>query len=239
MRKLLLVCSLLLVACRPTANTPVESPATPQQQGTQVAPAERAATQNHQDHDVHAVLQGTPVVVTVPGGWEALTLESGIVFVDGGSAASIESAEHLAGMSVHLFLRDTTTINADVDNAAHHFLNTVVANPAHVGDALVMPPRPFTWDGYDAAYYTLNNHRGVVTLLVTVHMPPRTLAVVNASAPVTHQTEIRAELPQMLQAAHIGTHTVHGTSLDSALPNPLPFPQVERDDVTVSTRRAD
>ncbi|MEL6272904.1 MAG: hypothetical protein AAFV33_06090 [Chloroflexota bacterium] len=220
--QLVLICLAILTACQPAPTVPAEPVTTDTQPEALPAavPTIASATLNHQN-----------ITVQVPPGWDALATERAILYTE--SHHSFETVGHLDGISVSVFSPSSTDLAAYESTvfAAHnpaHMLLTLVVNGRHYPDnAQVTSPQTFQWQGFDAAYYTLSNEAGIVTVLVAVSLPEETLLVFNISAPNTERQRLRQQLPDILGQITVGEYTLYGDQLTD-LPALLRYPADDR-----------
>jgi hypothetical protein len=175
---------------------------------------------------------GVELRLKVPSGWQARSMDNGILVAQEFTPMYVGDIHHLRGLQFHLFIHPMTEFNLPVDttNAAESILNQIVRIPDYVGGAAVSTPRGFHWDQYEAAYYLLNAGDGTLTMLLALVLqnPPR-LIVCNINAPTEKAAHIRTALPLIFR-----DFSVNGTQLDVSalyrLPFPLEFPHFEAAD---------
>jgi hypothetical protein len=163
-----------------------------------------------------------------PEDWEIHNTEHGVILAEYiGSAAD----GYLTGLQVHVFVPNMDDMDANVPdcmNAGLNFLDPVVIDTEYVDDSAVSEPAGFMWDGYDAAYYLVDNRDGFVSMVIAVAVPDsRQFVACSVTAPHAQHDRIREYLPQLLDGL-----TINGVTLDSdaleALPNPLEYPQYHK-----------
>jgi hypothetical protein len=112
-------------------------------------------------------------------------------------------------------------------NVAWAVLNQVLTHPYDYNideSATVSDPVGFQWDGYDAAYYLLNDGEGSLKMVLGLAMPDNQFIGCNISAPAHLATRIRRSLPTVLSSLTVNGHRLDSSSLEE-LPDPLDFPE--------------
>jgi len=163
--------------------------------------------------------------IEIPPGWQAKQTNGGLLMAE--RFGTMEDGAAILGLQINLFVHalDNYQLPVSTDtNVAWAVLEQIITKKEYIGDAVVSEPTGFDWDGYDAAYYLLNDSNGNLSVLLAVAIPtPKRLVVSNFSAPAVQAPEIRDMLPEILS-----TLKINGVSLDTAalraLPDPLPFP---------------
>ncbi|MCU0513792.1 MAG: hypothetical protein MUE40_14635 [Anaerolineae bacterium] len=179
MRFLLLLWLLLLTGCAPAAEAAL----------TPVATA----------GPVSLTLADAPLAITLdkPAGWYVYPAAEHLVLTEYETMLARDG--RLRGIVLHVWAQATADglTTAQVLQAAlaeqrqQHALGSTV-------------PAAFRWNGYDAAYYTLNSGDGNITLVLALTVPEAGhLVALNLSAPADQAQRLYAYLPQMMAALHI------------------------------------
>ncbi len=211
-----LLCAVVLVSC---GTQPLELTLS-----TEQADNDTAVQIVHRDDTsvVQAQVGDANVTIHAPLGWEALTTDFGVILSE--YATSVADGGNIDGMLVYVFLPDLDDFDlSGRGNVAQAMLQQVVRRPAYVGTAAVNQPQAFEWDGYDAAYYTLNSGDGTVTMLIATVLDPASVVAYNISVPMNQANRLRAMLPEVLAYVAVDEHELTGAALDN-LPNNISFP---------------
>ncbi len=176
-----------------------------------------------------ATVGGYTVGMSYPSSWEAHDTSGKAVFTE--RTYTLDDTMTPDGLSVSVFLPTESDLNhaADAPDPCMALMEYVTSSPGHVGQSAVIEPHAFQWNDHNAAYYTLDDHQGMVALVIAVCIGNGDIMVFNISGPEDHGQRLRDELPKIMETIQIdGTH-FNGTELDS-LPNPLPFPAIPNDE---------
>jgi hypothetical protein len=171
------------------------------------------------------------LIVPRPSGWDYNLTDFGIVLNENISSVIVDG--ELRGILAHVFVPPLDGVNApEFDtvsdaNKARAILRTIIEDPTYVGSANVSLPVGFSWGGYDAAYYLVDNGDGSVSIVIGVVLPemPR-LVTCSISAPTDQGARIRDNLARLLDGLTVNGVVFDGDDLDE-LPNPLNFPEGE------------
>jgi hypothetical protein len=218
---LLLACLAGLTSCQSAGLTNQ-----PGQQENQSANQPQQVTPSGERQTIRTVMNGQPLMVTVPANWQAHTLPDRLIVTE--SQQSFKDVGRLQGISINIFIPSSSDLpqpGSDASNTALGVLSRVASNSEYIGNAVVSQPHPFMWGDYAAAYYTLNSETDVATLLLSVSFQD-VLLVMNVSTPVSEAARIRDLLPDVLHTIEVGRHRLRGLHLDD-LPNPLAYPADE------------
>lgn len=190
---------------------------------------------------VNINVDGVDLYLNKPDGWESYTTDYGIVLAE--NIASVAEAGQLDGLLMHVQvppLEDLTVDAADASNLAWQILSEIIENPDYVGSAAVSAPFAFDWNGFDAAYYLLDNGDGNLSLVLGV-AEPRTgrLITCHISAPADQADRIRQSLPVLLNNLTLNETPLPGEQLNT-LPDPFEFPRHDADNShNLLTRRGE
>jgi hypothetical protein len=218
------------VACQtaPSIATVTGEP-TPTPDGT-ITPTHLAATSTQASSWVRTDLDGVTVGIRVPAGWQVIdtTSHEGIVLAE--QMGTMQMGGQQVGVQVVIFVHETDDLPLSTPtraNVAWAVLNQVLTHryEYNIGEsAAVSQPIGFDWDGYDAAYYLLNDGEGSLKMVLGLAMPDNQLLGCNISAPSHLATRIRRSLPTVLSSLTVNGHRLDSSSLDE-LPDPLDFPE--------------
>jgi hypothetical protein len=156
------------------------------------------------------------------------TSQEGIVLAE--RVGTMQMGGQQVGVQVVIFVHSTEDFPLSTPtgaNVAWTVLNQVLTHPYeyNIGEsAAVSQPVGFDWDGYDAAYYLLNDGEGSLKMVLGLAMPDNQLLGCNISAPAHLATRIRRSLPTVLSSLTVNGHRLDSSSLDE-LPDPLDFPE--------------
>jgi hypothetical protein len=215
---IVLVC-MSAVACQMTPGDPAtESETLPPETDTPVnetdSPETTWATFTH---------EGISLSLQIPRGWEAETNEEGIILAE--HMGTMETGGVLDSVQVHCFIHPVIdSATPEVSNRALQILSKILTDPTYINpDDRVNEPVGFTWDGYDAAYYLLNNGDDSLKMLLALAVSDQRLVACSISAPWRLAARIRRLVPTVLGSLTINGHQLEASSLDE-LPDPLEFP---------------
>lgn len=209
MKKLVVALILILCACNPpTADSPPTSTPTAQPEDW---------VEFHFD-DVTMRMHQLP-------GWDIyVKTDNRLTMAEGDDPFRDEGG--LKGMLLNLWVPTATQSTVKYDLSVHSIsqvLNLVLRATSQ-DSVSVHSPIPFDWDGHDAAYYTLTNDKGNITLVLALKVAEHHFVAVNISAPHGHGQRIRELLPTMFNQLFINDVELSNAALDH-LPNPLVFPK--------------
>jgi hypothetical protein len=214
-----LVC-LSAVACQTTTDDPTTEGATPSPQ-TEAPPNGTAAPENAWTELF--TRDGITLTIRIPRGWVAETNDEGVILAE--HMGTMETGGVLDGVQVHCFIHPVSdSATPEGRNRAVQILSKIVTDPTYINpDDMVNEPVGFTWDGYDAAYYLLNNGDDSLKMLLALAVSDQRLVACSISAPWRLSARIRGSVPTVLSTLTINGHQLDGSSLHD-LPDPLEFP---------------
>jgi hypothetical protein len=193
------------------------------------------------DPFVNINVNGIDLHLKKPDGWESYTTDYGIVLAE--NIASVAEAGQLEGLLMHVQvppLEDLTMEAIDPSNLAWEILSEIIENPDYIGSAAVSAPFAFEWNGFDAAYYLVDNGDGNLSLVLGIAEPSSGLLITcHISAPAEQAHRIRDSLPVLLDNLTLNETALPGDFLNE-LPNPFEFPHHDADSGhNLLTRRGD
>lgn len=215
---LIAICAGLMAAsCQPiTQSTPTALPT-----------ATAGAAYTPQPRKIETDINGVEITVNVPPDWQAQSTSDGILMAE--RPGSMQSNSRLMGMQMHIFTHETNDFGISMnegENDAWAILKFIVKKQEYIGNAIASEPQGFTWNGYDAAYYLLNDGYNNVTLLMAVVTDtPKRLVAFNISCPLQRADLLRDVLPELLDGLTINNEVMDVVAMHD-LPDPLPFPTV-------------
>lgn len=174
---------------------------------------------------IQTMMNGHVVEVVTVSGWEALVAQNSVILAERGQSMTERLSD--GSMSVRVFMPNVDGLPLPpTDNRAVGFLQYIVQQPNIIGNASITAPTGFVWDGYDAAYYTLDSGGELVTMLLAVHVHTDEWLVFNINIPRDRRNQLHAMLPDVLHHIQINDNALAGSGLLS-LPNPLTFPDTQ------------
>lgn len=185
-------------------------------------------------------MEGVNLRLNAPTGWQADVMD-GLLLIE--HTTSMDDGSPNAGMLVYIFVPPLSefAVLTGSGNFAYAVLNHVVRMPQRVGhDVSVTDPVSFRWGNHDAAYYLLSG-LDVRTMVLAVAVPNNnglrpSLVVCNISVPNDREGMLRTVLPYILDGLTIDETTLEGDALQ-ALPDPLPFPVLQRETAGADSAR--
>jgi hypothetical protein len=180
------------------------------------------------ESSVHFRTREIDLTITKPPKWETFSTEFGVVIAE--KFGSVANGGILEGLMSYTFVTPLTDFV--LPTSTHHNLtqtifDQIIADPNYVYGAAISPTYGFDWNGYDAAYYLLNDGEGTVTMVLGVALTGKSvLLTTSISAPVDYSYRIRESLPQLLDGLQINGTAFRGNILDQ-FPDPLQFPVFE------------
>ncbi len=208
MRKFVVLLVLFIGACTPATPEPTFTP----------EPTASAQMVEFSFDDVTIELQQLP-------GWDVyVKTENRLIMAEGDDPFG--SVGGLKGLLINIWVPTLSNINVDYDLNEHsiaEILNLVLRTSDVEDSAAVYDPIPFEWAGRDAAYYTLTNTNGNLSLIMALKVADEHFIAVNISAPDGHGDRIREILPMVFDPFHINGAALGNSALID-LPSPLVFP---------------
>jgi len=209
MRQFALLILLILGAC---------VPATPEPTQPLPEPTDTVAPVEFTFDDVTIELQQLP-------GWDVYVKTANRLIMAEGDDP-FRTSGGLKGMLVNIWVPSLSNINVEYDLEEHSIaqvLNLVLRTSDVDESAIVGDPIPFEWAGHDAAYYTLTNKNGNLSLIMALQVADNHFIAVNLSAPHGHGSRIRDTLPDIFNPFHINGKNLANDAL-LELPSPMEFP---------------
>lgn len=199
----------ILAACVPSAPEPTLTP----------EPTITPASVEFSFDDVAIELQQLP-------GWDVyVKTENRLIMAEGDDP--FRTSGGLNGLLVNIWVPTLSNINVEYDLEQHSIaevLNLVLrTSDIEAAEAVHDDPIPFEWGGHQAAYYTLTNSNGNLSLILALKVADDHFIAVNISAPTGHDSRIRETLPLLFDPLHINGNRVENEAL-LELPSPLVFP---------------
>lgn len=208
MKKIVIALILILSACTHATPTPTITP----------EPAPEIQTVEFVFDDVTIVLQQLP-------GWDVyVKTENRLIMAEGDDP--FRTSGGLKGLLVNMWVPTLDNLSVDYDLNQHSIAEvlSLVLRTSHINEHnAVHEPIPFEWAGRDAAYYTLTNKNGNLTLVMALKVADKHFIAVNISAPDGHGNRIRETLPLIFDSFHINDEALTNEGL-LTLPSPLVFP---------------
>lgn len=211
MKTFVVLFMLILGACTHTTPTPTLTlPPTPESRWVEFT-----------FDDVTIELQQLP-------GWDVyVKTENRLIMAEGDDP--FRTSGGLNGLLVNIWVPSLSNLSVNYDLEQHSIaevLNLVLRTSA-LDDALAIhDPIPFEWADHEAAYYTLTNENGNLSLVMALKVSDVHFIAVNISAPNGHGNRIRETLPQIFAPFHINGKNLANEAL-LELPSPLVFPDLE------------
>ena len=174
---------------------------------------------------VNFALEGVRLSLRIPYGWEGDTTDEGIVLAE--HIGDMTSGGVLDSVQVHCFVHPVDGMTTpDELNQALDIVSKIVHDQSYISpNDRVSTPVGFTWDGYDAAYYLLNNGDGSLKLMLALAISAENLVACSISAPDGLAGRIRRAVPEVLESLTVNGRRLDGSSLHE-LPDPLVFPDM-------------
>jgi hypothetical protein len=223
MMKLILISLIIIVI---VASGCTASPVPDDALNVTVTEKSPVAVQTHLP-SVNLTIGNIHLSLPYPQNWESYTTEYGIVLAE--YLGSVATEGQLGGILIHLFVPPLDGFDlpiADESNRALVILREILTHPDYVGNATVSEPLPFIWDGWECAYYLMDNGEGNLTIVIGILDPAiDKLVTVSVSAPAEDEARIRPNLAMLLDNLVINNHNLAGDVLERILPNPLVFPR--------------
>lgn len=208
-----------LAACQPGATSPTSLPETP-------TPQAAAPLELEFDGQTELALDSLTIGLPKPKGWESLSTETGMIIAERFARLADRGVQQ--GLMAFVFVTPLSEFSGSgsvneqrTRDMLTYLIEAYPDDKHHSSDVL-----PFTWSGYDAAYYLLSEaDSGPQTLMVGVSLPDEgVLLTGSVSAPRARAGQIREAAPLLL-----GGVAVNGVALGpdglNTLPDPLVFPE--------------
>lgn len=214
-----ILCIITLAACQTGTIPPTPLPETPTPQAA--APLEFAF-----EGQAELALDGLTIGLPKPKGWESLSTETGMIIAERFARLADRGVQQ--GLMAFVFVTPLSEFSdsgsANEQRTRDILTYLIEAYPDakhHSSDVL-----PFTWSGYDAAYYLLSEaDSGPQTLMVGVSLPDEgVLLTGSVSAPRARAGQIREAAPLLLGGVAVNGVALGPDGLDT-LPDPLVFPE--------------
>jgi len=158
-------------------------------------------------------------------GWDVyVKTENRLIMAEGDDP--FRTTGGLKGLLVNIWVPTTSNINVSYDLEEHSIAEvlSLVLRTSDVDEvAAVHDPIPFEWAGHEAAYYTLTNQNGNLSLIMALKVAEEHFIAVNISAPDGHGNRIRETLPMLFSPFHINGDNLANDAL-LELPSPMVFP---------------
>lgn len=209
MKRLVIVFMLMLSACNHKTPEPTITP----------HPTSSVQSVEFAFDDITIELQQLP-------GWDVyVKTENHLIMAEGDDP--FRTSGGLKGLLVNMWVPTLKNLSVEYDLDQHSVADVLdlVLRTSHIDEQLaVHEPIAFDWDGHDAAYYTLRNNNGNLSLVMAIKVSSDHFIAVNISAPDGHSDRIRETLPRIFNPFHINHQALDNSAL-SALPSPLVFPE--------------
>lgn len=210
MKRLVIVFMLILSACTQTTPEPTVTP----------HPTSSPQSVEFTFDDVTIELQQLP-------GWDVyVKTENHLIMAEGDDP--FRTSGGLKGLLVNMWVPTLSNLSVEYDLSQHSVADVLnlVLRTSHIDEQIpVHEPVSFDWAGHDAAYYTLRNNNGNLSLVMAIKVSSDHFIAVNISAPDGHGNRIRETLPRIFNPFHINQQALDHSAL-SALPSPLAFPEM-------------
>lgn len=222
MRRRILIaifCIMALAACQTSTIPPTSLPETP-------IPHSATPLQFEFERQSELALDGLTIGLPEPKGWESLSTETGMIIaerfarlVDRGVQQGLMASVFVTPLSD--FPDTGSTTGQRTQDILTHLIAAYPDDEQHSSDVL-----PFTWSGYDAAYYLVSEaDAGLQMLMVGVTLPDEGVLLTGAvSAPRARAGQIREAAPLLLGGVAVNGEVLGHDGLDT-LPDPLVFPE--------------
>lgn len=168
---------------------------------------------------------GVRIILPKPLGWEELATQSSVIIAERFARLADRGVQHglMASISVTPLSEFPDTHSTGGPSAREILIDLIAARPddkRRSGDV-----QPFTWRGYDAAYYLVSEAAsGPQMLIVGLTLPDEgVLLTGSVSAPRARAGQIRAAAPLLLGGMTVNAVVLGPDDLD-VLPDPLVFP---------------
>ncbi len=209
MKKYLVIILFILGACVPSAPEPTLIP----------EPTATVSPVAFEFDDVTITLQQLP-------GWDVyVNTGNHLIMAEGDDP--FRTSGGLKGLLVNIWVPTLSNINVEYDLEKHsiaEILNLVLRTSNEKSENVVHEdPIPFDWGGHQAAYYTLTNDNGNLSLILALKVADEHFIAVNISAPSGHDHRIRETLPLLFNPLHINGKELGNDGLAN-LPETLAFP---------------
>lgn len=169
---------------------------------------------------------GVGIVLPRPKGWEELATDSGVLIAERFARLADRGVQQ--GLMASVFvspLSEFPEAAGENGQITREILESLIA--AHPDDERRSSEvQPFTWGGYDAAYYLVSEaDSGPRILIVGLTLPDEgVLLTGSVSAPRARAGQIREAAPLLLGGVAVNGVALGPDGLD-ALPAPLVFPE--------------
>ncbi len=210
---------LFVLVCLSAAACQGTSPTTATANGVTEPPDTDLPSVTEEPTWVHFTLDDVRMSLRVPAGWEGDTTDQGIVLAEDAGAMGTDGVK--VHCFVHLISNSIPTVNS---NLALVSLDEIIHDQSYISpNDVVSTPAGFTWDGYEAAYYLLNDSYGNLKIMLALAISDQNLVACSISAPARLADKIRRAMPQVMDSLTVNGHRLDGASLDE-IPDPLAFP---------------
>jgi hypothetical protein len=164
---------------------------------------------------------GVDIAIGKPHGWLAYPEETHLILSE--TTNPFLADGRLDGIVLNLWTQQVAP--DDVRESMDEMLTRIVRAPNMRSTSATTNPTPFSWDGFETAYYLLNSGDGNVTLVMALQVDNNNQILgINASAPVQDIARLRDSLPDLLDNLRINDEAVTGASLHEALPVAFTLP---------------
>lgn len=161
-------------------------------------------------------------------GWDVyVKTENHLIMAEGDDP--FRTSGGLKGLLVNMWVPTLSDLSVDYDLDQHSVADVLnlVLQTSHIDEQIpVHDPISFDWAGHDAAYYTLRNKDGNLSLVIALKVSDKHFIAVNISAPDGHGDRIREFLPKIFNPFHINHQELDNAAL-LTLPSPLVFPELQ------------
>jgi len=209
----------MLVACQPGPEQPTLTPAPP-------TLTVMTTLEFEFGEPVDFARGGVSILLPMPKDWEELVTPSGVIFAERFARLADRGVQQ--GLMASVFVTPLSefpdAISTDGLLTREILIALIAAHPddeRRSGDV-----QPFTWGGYDAAYYLVSEaESGPHHLIVGLTLPDAGVLVTGSvSAPRARAAQIRGAAPLLLGGVAVNGVVLGPEGLD-ALPEPLVFPE--------------